>query len=179
MTEAGQAATLGPSVSYVNSRWDLVRFQCWCTFRARPNQLVALLIPAATAWGTFSTLQPSVEALVLWALVTLLMLASLVPLVAAVYALSLSPSRDRTLLTTHTLTLIPSGVVEQTKWNRGEVYWSGLHNVVESAGYVYIRLTETTAHVVPPRAFATAQQRTAFVAFARQRMLDARAGSGD
>jgi hypothetical protein len=167
MVEAGQPA-MGPSVTYSNTRRDLLLFQWQMVFRSRPNQLlVGFGIPAA-----------GLSALVvvgftpggyLAAVVNMaLMVPAILALIAVAYLGGMSTRANRAILARHTVTLTARGVVEETAYGRSESYWTAVDRVLESGGYVYIFTTQFSAYMIPAAAFGSLEQRQAFVAYARQ-----------
>ena len=74
----------------------------------------------------------------------------------------------------HTVTLTESAVVEVTRINESRHLWSGVHQVVEVPGYIFIFVTADLAHVIPKRAFPEASAASAFATRAKELLAAAR-----
>jgi hypothetical protein len=61
-------------------------------------------------------------------------------------------------LSEHTITLTPESLTEVTSLNTNVVKWGGVRRVVRLRNYLAMYVGRSVAHVVPRRAFATAQE---------------------
>jgi hypothetical protein len=70
-----------------------------------------------------------------------------------VVLISFVPRLNKGILTTHTLTIDDAGVTEETAVNQSRAKWSGVLRVRQNRSFIFIYLTEYSAHVIPKRAF--------------------------
>ena len=85
----------------------------------------------------------------------------------AIYLFSV---RSKTVLTDHVIELQDESLLEQTRFNRSNFFWPGIAKVVSRPGFVAIYVTPQMAHVIPNRFFASKEQRSAFLATAREKV---------
>src|SRR5262245_31827194 len=104
-------------------------------------------------------------------------LAVIIALTGLAVLVGISAKRNRTVLTDHTVTLTSEGVVEETVFNRNEVYWPGVDRVVDAGGYVCVHPGQFSAYIIPASAFQSEEQRREFVQYAVQRLEAARSTS--
>jgi hypothetical protein len=75
----------------------------------------------------------------------------------------------------HRLVLSEDGVLESTAVGDSRTSWSGVDRVEENREYIFIYTTPTAAHMIPKRAFRSADEAEAFYRFAGQRRAAAAA----
>jgi hypothetical protein len=85
----------------------------------------------------------------------------------------LTPEKQKGLLCEHTVTLAEEAIIETTSVDENRKLWNGVFMVVRDEEYIYIFLTPQMAHIVPVRAFASADLADSF--FKRASELHARA----
>ena len=73
---------------------------------------------------------------------------------------------QRSLLCEHTITLTDDALLEVTPFGEGKNLWKGVYQVVDTPEYIYIFATQYSAHVVPKRAFADAEEAHRFHQYA-------------
>lgn len=167
-----------PSVTYSNSRWDLVWFNILMVFRARPNQLMLGFLLLSNGCMSFGWTGLSVWTLLVFALISIATLLFVVLLTGIAVLLGVSARRNRAVLTKHTITLSPEGVIETTAFNRNQIYWRGVDRIVDAAGFVCLHPGQFSAYIIPGSAFATTDARRAFIDYANRQLALAHAPSG-
>ena len=68
--------------------------------------------------------------------------------------------------TNHQITLTDDKLVEQTPFNKSEVSWSGIHNVVQNRSFIFIYTSEHASHVIPKKAFRSPDKAKEFFDYA-------------
>lgn len=64
-----------------------------------------------------------------------------------------------------------TGIHQTDDRHTGSSRWSGVLEVRDEAGHVFLMIDRYAAYIVPKRSFQTADDVTRFVAFARERSL--------
>jgi hypothetical protein len=90
-------------------------------------------------------------------------------LMAISVVLSMISSKNKTVLTDHTLVLADEGFVEETPYNRTEGKWRGVQKLARTRRHIFIYIAPYMAHVVPRRAFQDDAEWNAFYEFCKQR----------
>jgi hypothetical protein len=67
---------------------------------------------------------------------------------------SFTSEKYKSSLCEHTVTLADDALVEVTPFHESRNNWSGIYRVVDTADYIYIFVSMTSASIVPKRAFA-------------------------
>lgn len=80
-------------------------------------------------------------------------------------------SRNRTILTQHTITILDEALLDETMFNKSEHYWLGIFKVVKRPGFVAVYLHAHAAHIIPNRAFLNAAQSSQFVSAIKQKLI--------
>lgn len=75
-----------------------------------------------------------------------------------------------TQLARHTVTVAPTSFIDETRHSRTEFFWPSVHKVVSRPGFVAIYLAGDMVHVIPNRAFSSAEQRARFIGRVRERI---------
>lgn len=70
--------------------------------------------------------------------------------------------KDKAILTKHVLEIQDESLYEETKYNRSFFYWNGIVKIIRRPGFLAIYVTKHMAHVIPARAFISAEQRNDF-----------------
>lgn len=160
-------------VQYVNTLRDLVRFNVYHLPRMGVMQLLMAGLVAMHAW-TFVPLvselpdPPAAKAFVFISTL-IIMLACAVLLQLLFILLSYRPSRNRAILTEHTLQVTETGLVEKTKFNESTFAWTGIPKVAQNRSYIFVYVQQNMAHIIPKRAFATPAEAEHFFQSARNR----------
>lgn len=76
-------------------------------------------------------------------------------------------SKNKSLLTRHSVEIQDNAFLVETKFNRSYHYWTGVQQIVRRPGFVAVYLNAHVAHIIPARAFATKAEALRFVALAR------------
>lgn len=71
-------------------------------------------------------------------------------------AMTIIARGDRGILGEHVFRFVEGGLVESTTVNETLMKWGGVRAVHRTRGYFYIRVTRSTAHIIPRRCFADA-----------------------
>jgi hypothetical protein len=161
------------TITYQNRLSDLWRFSAYTYPRRRAflilNGLMVvvfsfMLVPAVTKSGRGLLLNTLVFLTMLVAILAFINLGTLL-----ITLISYVPSRNSSILTTHTLTLDESGVAEETPTGHTHTKWSGIVNVRQNRSFIFLYVSEYGAHVVPKRAFAAAADAQRFFQLAKER----------
>jgi hypothetical protein len=76
---------------------------------------------------------------------------------------------DRGQLGRHRLVLSDDGVAESTAVGQSSTSWAGVDRVEQSPDHIFIYISPAAAHVIPRRAFKTADEAHAFFQLAQSR----------
>jgi predicted RND superfamily exporter protein len=72
--------------------------------------------------------------------------------------------KNHTVLTQHVIELQDKALMEETRFNTSYFYWSGgIHKIVLRANRVAVYISPFMAHIIPPRAFSSREQRAEFI----------------
>lgn len=156
-------------IEYKFTFGDSVLFQASHQFLSPQVQFIYgamfAVIYFAEARGT-SNFQALATAAAIWVVMWLLQfLANVVILVSR---------KNHSVLTTHSIEVQESGLLEETRFNRSLFYWPGLVKVVSRPGYIAIYVSSQLAHVIPKRAFSSKSEAEKFKAMVLERMQSAR-----
>ena len=119
----------------------------------------------------FTTMAKVITFLVLEALAFLLFAG----LIAISVVLSMISSKNKTVLTDHTLTLNEESFFEETVYNRTEQTWNSVQKLARTRRHILIYIAQYLAHVVPRRAFQDDAEWNAFYQFCVERTKDTQA----
>ena len=72
-------------------------------------------------------------------------------------------SKNRTILTQHTITVQDEWLLDETTFSKSQHYWAGIHKVVRRPGFVAVYMNAHAAHIIPSRAFPSDEHRSRFV----------------
>lgn len=157
-------------ISYQNNYKDLANFIVFSLLRTK--QIIPLtIIPAAIALHMsymLSTEYPIFAVMLTGLIMALLLFAILFALTFLITLLMMISKANKTFLCEHTITLNEKNLIEETRYNRSEHSWEGIHRVVETNKYIYAYISSNAAHVIPIRAFKDNQSRDAFVEFCKR-----------
>ncbi len=145
-------------VEYKNTFLDLFRYQISHQFRMPILQAVVLFFsglfffqayPASTL-GVAAT-EVAIFFVAIWLFQILFMLVLLLV------------TKRKTLITWHVITLTDEGLQEESAFSRTVAFWKGgIVKVRRRAGCIAIYVTPLSAHLVPVRAFPTAEDAERF-----------------
>lgn len=85
-------------------------------------------------------------------------------------AFVLYSSKNRTLLTDHTIELQPDYFYEENPFSRSFHKWAGIAKVIARPGFVAVYINAHAAHIIPNRAFASGTKRDEFLRDVRARL---------
>jgi hypothetical protein len=77
--------------------------------------------------------------------------------------------RNKTLYTDRTISLSEDGFVSETPHSRSEMKWSIVQKLARTRNYIYIYVTQHSAHVVPKRAFQKVGEWDSFYEFCKRK----------
>jgi hypothetical protein len=161
------------TITYQNRLSDLWRFSAYTYPRRRAFLILNGLMVIVFSFMLAPTVSKSEGGILLRALVFLTMLVAILAFInlgaLLVTVISYVPSRNKGILTTHTLTLDESGVAEETPTGRTDTKWSGIVHVRQNRSFIFLYVSEYGAHVVPKRAFANAADAHRFFQLATDR----------
>ena len=83
--------------------------------------------------------------------------------------ISMISSRNKTLFTERTISLGEDGFISETPHSRSEMKWSIVQKLARTRSYIYIYVTQHSAHVVPRRAFQDAGEWDSFYEFCKRK----------
>lgn len=83
-------------------------------------------------------------------------------------------SKNKSLLTDHIVEVQEDAFYDETRFNRSFHYWPGIAKIVKRPGFVAVYINELAAHVIPRRAFSSAEQANTFVSLVRERIRRSR-----
>ena len=146
-------------VEYKNTFLEFFRYQLSQQFRSWVLQVLVLLCSGYIAVdqnGYSKMLAPSiVVGIIVYAALWLFQILFLL-----VYLLT---TKRKTLVTHHILTIDQEGLHEESAFNRTVHFWNGgIVKVRRRAGCIAIYVTALSAHLVPVRAFPSAEEARRF-----------------
>lgn len=147
--------TCPPPVTFRHLWWHSLAAQVHFLWRMRANQLVVagLVWMAYLSAGGMRGLRTA-YGLFLFVATLGISIAFLLAFTLLLFAITYSPSRNRSVQTMHTITLTERGVIEETAFNRNEVYWAGVDRVSAGTSLLYISPAQFSMYVIPRSAFA-------------------------
>lgn len=74
-----------------------------------------------------------------------------------------SQSESKSVLGAHTIAIGPEGVSERTAVGESRIAWSGIERIEDDDEYLFLYIGPLVAHVIPKRAFKTAEDANAFL----------------
>lgn len=164
------------TVRYRNTFGDIMAF---CFYHYSRSPLVIGTIVAGMGVLSFVFIQAiPAEFMTIEKVITFLVLEALAfllfaGLIAISIVLSMISSKNRTVLTDHTLTLNETNFVEETVYNRTEQKWNSVQKLAKTRRHILIYIAQYLAHVVPRRAFQDDAEWNAFYQFCIERTKDA------
>ncbi len=87
--------------------------------------------------------------------------------------LSISSSKNKSVLTEHTITLTPANFTEETAFNKMEQNWAIVQKLARTRNHIFIYIAQHMAHVIPRRAFSNDAEWNAFYDYCRERTKSA------
>ncbi|MEZ5465155.1 MAG: YcxB family protein [Lysobacteraceae bacterium] len=162
MNDPGESAL---RIEYENSFWDAYRHQLGTILFLWPIQALILLalVPAAIQVVPTHGIIVAAISVIVFGVIFLIFQAILAVFVTAIMT-------NRSVLTRHVIELEDEGLREETAFNRSVFYWDGIHKVVDRWGMVSIYVAPGLAHLIPHRAFESADGRLSFVQEVRRRI---------
>jgi len=151
-------------VEYENTLTDVLAFQAFNQFRSRMAQLVAL----STALYIFSWrlhfFSHHVEFMewVWGAADTAIAYVSVWVLQFIFNAMYFASRSNKSVLTRHTVQLLDTELIEETRFNRSHFYWSGIEKITSTFGGLSVYITANSAVFIPRRAFESAESMKTF-----------------
>lgn len=156
-------------IEYKFTFWDSVTFQAVHQFLSPQVQAIYgamfALIYLAEARDS-SSLQAFATAGTIWLVMWVLQFLC--------NALLLISRKNHSVLTTHSIEIQESGLLEETIFNRSLFYWPGLVKVVSRPGYIAIYVSSQQAHVIPKRSFPSQSEAQQFLAKLLEHVQSAR-----
>jgi hypothetical protein len=146
------------TIRYVNTFRDMVAFARYHYVRNWVMQLTLALFVVFTLWTSVRRLDPGdslVVKILTVVIVEMLLVAGVLALVALATVLSMVSSRNKTILTEHTITLAPDGLTEQTAFKTTVHNWSAVQKVARTDKYLFVYVSQHAAHVIPRRAVSS------------------------
>ncbi|HTO13120.1 MAG TPA: YcxB family protein, partial [Candidatus Binatia bacterium] len=70
----------------------------------------------------------------------------------------------------HLVEIPEDAFYEETRFNRSYYYWPGIRGAIRRAGFIAVYVNPHAAHLIPERAFATAEEATQFFAAVKAKL---------
>ena len=84
-----------------------------------------------------------------------------------------SPSESGPTLGPRTFELTDEGIVETSRYQEFRMYWSGVHDLVETPEHIFLLVDRCGGFIVPKRFFDSPDRASEFKAYAEQRIRPA------
>lgn len=143
---------------------DYVLFNALHQFFSAPVQLLFCALPAAIFYSSLSD-----QSLCASAIVAILVYLAMWGLQLLFNVLYLKVGKNRSLLTRHIVEIQDDAFYEETQFNRSYHYWLGLAKVINRPGFIAVYINANAAHIIPSRAFSSAEQRLEFLTALRKK----------
>jgi hypothetical protein len=163
-------------VHYRNTFRDIMAF-CFYHYPRSPfvvgSYLVFLVVLSVFFVMALPKEASTGEKIVVFVVLELIAAALFAGSMAISIVLSMISSKNKTVLTDHTLILGEENFVEETVYNRTEQTWGSVQKLARTRRYIFIYVAQHMAHVIPRRAFATDGDWEAFYSCCRVRVESA------
>ncbi len=143
-------------VTFSNSFRDLLLFQIYVQLRSPVFLLLLFGMSGAIAFPAWAESDRSLNAALAVVMATLIVAAGLFLFQGVFVLIWMLVHRDRNFFRPRTLELSERSVTDVTEFTRYDVQWPAVQGVTRTPWCLYIRLTPTSSHCVPPRAFTDA-----------------------
>ncbi len=154
------------TIRYSLTRRDLLRWHFYVLIRNRVLLVFGLATSLFLVWNGLRAPDMADKPIAFKIFFALLLTAALFCVVGFVTMLMMvcmvMARKYRGLLGTHELEIRDEGLLERTDVNESLHRWSGFHKLIETRRHLYIYVTDTMAHIVPRRSFASEQAEWAF-----------------
>ncbi|MEM6519709.1 MAG: YcxB family protein [Cyanobacteria bacterium P01_C01_bin.70] len=151
-------------VQYKNTYFDIMSFLFYHYPRDLPIQALAVFFVIACNWPIYRILRAidpsiasdvfSIVSSIIFLFITMLVsLITFAIIVVTFSAMAFLPRLNKGILTEHKLILSDHSLVEETKFNRTEHSWEGILRVRQNRRYIFVYVSQYSAHVIPKRAF--------------------------
>lgn len=80
--------------------------------------------------------------------------------------------KNKSVLTDHRIIINEEGLIEETKYNKSEHKWNGLHKLKETKKYIIIYITHWSGHVIPKSCFVDENQGKEFYNYCVQKLSE-------
>jgi hypothetical protein len=158
-------------VTYTNTFFDLIRFNLYHLPRTVSGQVAAAAFVLLHAWTFGPHIVEMNDHVGMKAAVfttTLLFLLGVLLVVQFVFILlSYRPSKNKTFLTQHVVSVSDEGLVEETAYGATSSTWAGVPKVGQNRTYIFVYVQQNMAHVIPKVAFPSASDAVTFFEFVR------------
>jgi hypothetical protein len=166
------------TIRYRNTFGDIMAF-CFYHYPRSPLVIGTIVVGMGVLSFVFIQAIPS-EFTTMAKIITFLVLEALAfllfaGLIAISVVLSMISSKNKTVLTDHTLTLNEESFFEETVYNRTEQKWNSVQKLARTRRHILIYIAQYLAHVVPRRAFQDDAEWNAFYQFCIERTKDTQA----
>jgi hypothetical protein len=141
------------TIRYSLSRGDVLLGQMDALLRNRVMMGFWLILAGAIAYSGIS--QPDVIAkgalaVAITGLITVAIIFSMLfTFTMVVTGLMILLRKNKGVVGSHTLSITSEGLIESTDYNETLHRWNGFHRIFRTKRYLYIYVTESTAHFVP------------------------------
>lgn len=163
------------TISYTNTRRDLLTFNRQHIWRSPVSIAINLGCVAFLAYIFFQAAEPGPEhhyGLTARIVATVLFIALALPVLVAVQlvivVLLLLSRRNKTLFTTHTLTLREDGFDTENMYARSDCKWTVVQKLRQTRRHLFIYVSQNGALIVPRRAFRDDAEWKAFHEFCQR-----------
>jgi len=145
-------------IEYENTFIDVLLFNMAHQFRSPVMQGFILLLTAFVAWSS-DIYQAIASYIVIW-------LFQFIFNCAFLYS-----RKNQTVITRHIIELQEDALLEETRFNRSYFFWDGgVHKIAVRANRVAIYISPFMAHIIPPSAFSSHEQKLQFIEQIRSKL---------
>ncbi|MEK1942538.1 MAG: hypothetical protein AAAB16_19385 [Pseudomonas sp.] len=153
-------------IEYENKFRDVLVFNTVHQFRSPVLQGFILFCTLLAVWGFWRTQG------IIFTLVYAAFLYLVIWLIQSTFnCLYLYSRKNHSVLTRHVIELQDGALMEETPYNKSYFFWNGgVHKVVARANRVAIYISPFMAHIIPPEAFSSKEQKLEFIKIVRERI---------
>ena len=72
-----------------------------------------------------------------------------------------------------TLQIMNSGIIQQTPYNRSEIYWKGIDRIRKSRNYIFIYIMSSGALIIPKKSFQDENHVEIFLSYIQENLVRA------
>lgn len=92
-----------------------------------------------------------------------ILMLNLVGFLCTCFGLLLNPGWRKGRIGEHSVQIAESGIIEETEFNKTEIRWPSISNVVVRAGLMFLPFAGNDIFVIPKRSFSSSEEWSTFV----------------